>query len=331
MKSHTQRMAFLAIVVCLCLIGGVTAQQGGENNTTTSPAATTSAGGANATDLTNAGAPQAVKLVGNNTPVTTFGNVSGFTPEVSLELVANNFTTAPMMVTTAPGDDSGRLYVVDQIGVVKILDANGTVASEPFLDLRANLANLTPTYDERGLLSIAFHPKFQENGKVYAFYSAPLREGAPEGWSCTNHISEFQVEKDNPDKVNVSSEKILLYIDKSYENHNGGILAFGPNDGYLYISVGDIGRANDVGNAHNPKIGNAQDLTKIYGKVLRIDVDGGNQTPMTSPPVVNETNQTKDFRDFLQPTNPTWTTTEGRFYSIPEDNPFATDKPPILD
>ncbi|NMC89049.1 MAG: hypothetical protein GYA64_05335, partial [Methanomicrobiales archaeon] len=123
MKSHTQRMAFLAIVVCLCLIGGVTAQQGGENNTTTSPAATTSAGGANATDLTNAGAPQAVKLVGNNTPVTTFGNVSGFTPEVSLELVANNFTTAPMMVTTAPGDDSGRLYVVDQIGVVKILDA----------------------------------------------------------------------------------------------------------------------------------------------------------------------------------------------------------------
>ena len=283
MRLHTQRIAFLAIAICLCLIGGAAAQQEGAN-TTTSPMATTSAGGANATDLTNAGAPQAVEFT-NNTTVTTFGNVSGFTPEVGLELIANNFTTAPMMVTTAPGDDSGRLYAVDQIGVVKIVEANGTVAEAPFLDLRANLANLSPQYDERGLLSIAFHPDFQQNGKVYAFYSAPLREGAPESWSCTNHISEFQVDPDNPDTVNVSSEKILMYIDKSYENHNGGELDFGPDDGYLYISVGDIGKGNDVGDAHNPLIGNAQDLTKIYGKVLRIDVDGGNQTPMTALPV----------------------------------------------
>ncbi|NLZ30153.1 MAG: plastocyanin [Methanomicrobiales archaeon] len=330
MRPHTLRMAFLVIAVCLCLIGGAAAQQGGADNITASPEATTPAGGANVTDLTNAGAPQAVEFTDNKT-VTTFGNVSGFTPEVSLELVVDNFTTAPMMVTTAPGDDSGRLYVVDQIGVVKILDANGSVAEEPFLDLRDNLADLDPTYDERGLLSITFHPEFQQNGKVYAFYSAPLREGAPTGWSCTNHISEFTVEEDNPDRVNVSSEKILMYIDKSYENHNGGVLAFGPDDGYLYISVGDIGRANDVGDAHNPLIGNAQDLTMIYGKVLRIDVAGGNQTPMESPPVVDETNLTEDFRGYSQPTNITWTTTEGRFYSVPEDNPFVTTGPSILD
>lgn len=330
MKPHTQRMAFLVIAVCICLIGGVAAQQGGADNTTASPNATTPAGGANASDLTNEGADQAVKFT-NNTTVTTFGSVSGFTPEVSLELVADNFTTAPMMVVAAPGDDSGRLYVVDQIGVVKILEADGSVADEPFLDLQDNLADLDPTYDERGLLSMTFHPDFQQNGKVYAFYSAPLREGAPDGWSCTNHISEFTVDEDNPDTVNLSSEKILMYIDKSYENHNGGILAFSPVDGYLYISVGDIGKGNDVGDAHNPLIGNAQDLTEIYGKVLRIDVSGGNQTPMESPPVVNETEVTEDFRGYSQPTNPTWTTTEGRFYSVPEDNPFVTEKPPILD
>ncbi len=330
MKPHTQRMAFLAIAVCICLIGGVAAQQGGASNTTASPNATTPAGGVNASDLTNADAPQAVKFT-NNTTVTTFGNVSGFTPEVSLELVVNNFTTAPMMVVAAPGDDSGRLYVVDQIGVVKILEADGSIADEPFLDLRDNLADLDPTYDERGLLSITFHPDFQQNGKVYAFYSAPLREGAPDGWSCTNHISEFTVDEGNPDAVNLSSEKILMYIDKSYENHNGGILTFSPADGYLYISIGDIGKGNDVGDAHNPLIGNAQDLTEIYGKVLRIDVSGGNQTPMETPPAVNETGVTEDFRGYFQPTNPTWTTTEGRFYSVPEDNPFATEKPPILD
>ncbi len=230
MKPHTQRMAFLVIAVCICLIGGVAAQQGGADNTTASPNATTSAGGANASDLTNEGADQAVKFT-NNTTVTTFGSVSGFTPEVSLELVADNFTTAPMMVVAAPGDDSGRLYVVDQIGVVKILEADGSVADEPFLDLQDNLADLDPTYDERGLLSMTFHPDFQQNGKVYAFYSAPLREGAPDGWSCTNHISEFTVDEGNPDTVNLSSEKILMYIDKSYENHNGGILAFSPVDG----------------------------------------------------------------------------------------------------
>ncbi len=330
MKPHTQRMAFLVIAVCICLIGGVAAQQGGASNTNTSLDATTPAGGADASDLTNEGADQAVKFT-NNTTVTTFGSVSGFTPEVSLELVEDNFTTAPMMVVAAPGDDSGRLYVVDQIGVVKILEADGSVADEPFLDLRDNLADLDPTYDERGLLSITFHPDFQQNGKVYAFYSAPLREGAPDGWSCTNHISEFTVDEDNPDTVDLSSEKILMYIDKSYENHNGGILAFSPVDGYLYISVGDIGKGNDVGDAHNPLIGNAQDLTKIYGKVLRIDVSGGNQTPMESPPVVDEAEVTEDFRGYSQPTNPTWTTTEGRFYSVPEDNPFVTEKPPILE
>lgn len=334
MRPHTKRIALLVVAVCLCLVAGGAAQQDETNNTTASPVATTPAGESNVTDLTNEGAPQATTFRDNET-VTKFGNVSGFTPDVGLDPVAENFTTAPMMATTAPGDDSGRLFVVDQIGVVKIVDTNGTVADEPFLDLQDKLADLDPTYDERGLLSIAFHPEFQQNGKIYAFYSAPLREGAPDGWSCTNHISEFTVEEDNTDKVNVSSEKILMYIDKSYENHNGGVLAFSPDDGYLYVSVGDIGRANDVGDAHNPQIGNGQDLTDINGKILRIDIDDGNQTAaetnQTNQTTVNETEVVEDFRGYFQPVNPTWTTTEGQYYSIPSDNPFATDKPPVLE
>lgn len=332
MNLHTQCMAFLAIAICLCLIGGVAAQQEG-TNTIASPAATTPAGEAGSLDLTNANAPQATKFT-NNTSVTTFGDVPGFVPEVSLELVVDNFTTAPMMVTTAPGDETGRFFVVDQIGVVKIVDANGTVLPEPFLDLRDNLVGLDPTYDERGLLSIAFHPNFTENGKVYAFYSAPLRPEAPEGWSCTNHISEFQVDPENPNVVNNSSEKVLMYIDKSYQNHNGGELDFSPADGYLYISVGDIGRADDTGDGHTPGIGNGQDLTKIYGKILRIDVDNVTATNVTVPQnVTGMMNQTGNMtvNRTENPPEPTWTTFAGSLYGIPADNPFVETQPEILD
>ena len=326
----------IASLLVLALIAGAGAQVGVSNTSGTNESSNQTTGSmqnvtGNATDLTNADAPQAVKFE-NNTTVTTFGEVPGFVPNVSLKLVAQNFTTAPMMVTTAPGDETGRLFVVDQIGVVKIVDANGTVATEPFLDLRDKMANLTPRYDERGLLSIAFHPDYQTNGKVYAFYSAPLRPEAPEGWSCTNHISEFQVDPANPNAVNTSSEKVLMYIDKSYENHNGGQLAFGPADGYLYISVGDGGKANDVGNGHTPGIGNAQDLTKIYGKILRIDVD----STATGVTIVQQ-NQTENQTGGASanrtenPPEPTWTTFAGSLYGIPPDNPFAENQPEILD
>ncbi|NQS78601.1 MAG: plastocyanin, partial [Methanoculleus bourgensis] len=251
--------------------------------------------------------------------------------EIGLELVAQNFTS-PMMVTS-PDDGTGRLFVVDQIGVVKIVDANGTTLPEPFLDLRGNLANLSPTYDERGLLSIAFHPDYRTNGKVYAFYSAPLRSEAPEGWNCTNHISEFQVDPENPNAVNISSEKILMYIDKPYQNHNGGQLAFSPADGYLYVSLGDGGRANDVGNGHTPGIGNAQDLTKIYGKILRIDVDstatGGVTVQQNMTGTANQT-QNMSVNRTETPPEPTWTTFAGSLYGIPTDNPFAETLPEIL-
>ena len=284
----------------------------------------------NATDLTNAGSPLAAELQGNTSRTNL--TVSNVTAEIGLELVAENFTS-PLAIT-APDDGTGRLFVVDQIGVVQVVDANGTTLPEPFLDIRDKMVDLRPTYDERGLLSIAFHPNFSENGKVYAFYSAPLRPEAPEDWNCTNHISEFQVDPEDPNRVNMTSEKVLMYIDKPYHNHNGGQLAFSPADGYLYISLGDAGRANDVGNGHTPGIGNAQDLTKIYGKMLRIDVDNVTAGNVTIPQnVTGMMNQTENMsvNRTANPPDPTWTTFAGSLYGIPADNPFAENQTEILD
>jgi glucose/arabinose dehydrogenase len=325
MRRNTIVMA-LFLLIALVVTAGVMIQGGVLGNLVFhTPSANQGTVGGNVTDLTNEGDPLAAQYR-NNTSFTQFANVSNFTPELSLELVANNFTTSPMMVTSPP-DGTGRLCVVDQIGLVKIVDANGTLASEPFLDLRDKLVNLTPAYDERGLLSIAFHPDYQSNGKLYVFYSAPLRPEAPEGWNCTNHLSEFTVSSDNPNRVNASSERILMYIDKPYHNHNGGQIAFSPRDGYLYVPLGDGGLANDVGNGHTPVIGNAQDLTKIYGKILRIDVDGGDQSAV--PQTQNVTRNTSANRT-VNPPEPTWTTFAGTRYGIPPDNPFVGNQTPIL-
>ena len=324
----------IASLLLLVLVVGAGAQQEGLSNFSgTSESSNQTIEGTqgvagNGTDLTNAGSPLAATFE-NNESRTSLSPLPGFTAEIGLELVGKDFTS-PMMITS-PEDGTGRLFVVDQIGLVKIIDANGTIAEEPFLDLQDSLVDLDPTYDERGLLSIAFHPNYRNNGKVYVFYSAPLRPEAPEGWSCTNHISEFQVDPDNPGQVNMSSEKILMYIDKPYQNHNGGVLAFGPDDGYLYISLGDGGKGNDVGNGHTPGIGNAQDLTKIYGKILRIDVDSS-ATGVTIPPNATGTmNQTVNVNQPENPPEPTWATLAGTLYGIPPDNPFAQIQPEILD
>ena len=276
-------------------------------------------------DLSNARSPLAASFE-NNRSLTNLSPVPGFKAEIGLELVAQNLV-APMMVTS-PDDGTGRLFVVDQVGIVQIVDADRNALPEPFLDLRSNLVKLSPRYDERGLLSIAFHPDYRNNGRIYVFYSAPPRPEAPKGWSCTNHISEFRVDLDNPNRVDMSSEKILMYIDKPYENHNGGQFAFGPTDGYLYISLGDGGKANDVGNGHTPGIGNSQDLTKIYGKILRIDVDS---TAAGSVPAQEGPTGDVNVNHPENPPEPTWITSSGSLYGIPPDNPFAKTQPKILD
>jgi glucose/arabinose dehydrogenase len=186
---------------------------------------------------------------------------------VGLELIAEGFTS-PVMLIEAP-DDTGRLFIVDQVGVITIRSASGQVLGTPFIDLRDRVRNLDPAYDERGLLGLAFHPEYSSNGLFYVFYSGWKSPTAPADWSHTNYISEFSATGDVADP---DSERILLAVDHPQVNHNGGMLEFGP-DGYLYISIGDGGGANDVGVGHSP-MGNGQDVTNLLGKILRIDVNG---------------------------------------------------------
>jgi glucose/arabinose dehydrogenase len=205
-------------------------------------------------------------------------------PKVGLELVAEGFT-APMELVSA-GDGTGRMFLVDQIGLIKIILANGTVVGEPFLDISDRMVKLSQGYDERGLLGLAFHPDFAKNGRIFVLYSAPLRQGGPKGFDCTTHVSEFAVSKENPNKVDMSSERIVLEVDKPYMNHNGGTIAFG-SDGYLYIPLGDGGGANDAGFGHTPDTGNAQDTSIMLGKVLRIDVNNMSNSMAYSVPSDN--------------------------------------------
>lgn len=194
--------------------------------------------------------------------------------------------TAPVALVEPP-DGSGRLFIVDQIGLIRVLMPGGQLLAEPFLDLRDRIVPLNANFDERGLLGLAFHPRYAENGRFFVFYSAPLRAGAPAGWNCTSHISEFLVSAD-PNRADSGSERVVLQVDKPQFNHNGGTVTFGP-DGKLYISLGDGGGANDVGLGHvedwyaDNAGGNGQDLTdNLLGSILRIDVDRG--APYAIPP-----------------------------------------------
>ena len=205
----------------------------------------------------------------------------------NLKLVAGNLV-APLSVVESP-DDTKRLFIVDQIGKIFIVPDGGSMLAAPFLDLTSRMVTLTPGYDERGLLSIAFHPGFKTNGKFYVFYTAPPRAGGPgAGWNSLTRISEFTVAPANSNFADISSERVILEEDHPQTNHNGGTLAFGP-DGYLYISIGDGGQADDVGNGHVADWytvnagGNAQNIwANRMGKILRIDVNSG--SPYSIPP-----------------------------------------------
>jgi glucose/arabinose dehydrogenase len=202
---------------------------------------------------------------------------------IGLQLVADNFVS-PLSVVEAP-DLSHRLFILDQVGKVWIIGADGKKLAEPFLDVSSKLVALSPGYDERGLLSIAFHPKFKTNGQFYIYYTAPPRAGGPEpgvSWNHVNIVSEFKVMAGDPNKADMGSERMVLQIDHPQGNHNGGTIAF-CGDGYLYISVGDGGNADDVGPGHVEdwykvnKGGNGQDLlANLQGDILRIDVNTSN-------------------------------------------------------
>jgi hypothetical protein len=192
------------------------------------------------------------------------------TQRMDLQLFAEGFVS-PVEFVSVP-DGTGRILVADQVGKIHVVDRQGRVAAEEFLDLGIRMQQLNQGFDERGLLGLALHPRFQENRKFYIYYSAPRRRTAPSDWDHTSRVSEFRVAEGEPLRADLGSERILMEIDQPYFNHNGGCLAFGP-DGYLYISSGDGGHANDRG--RRPAEGNGQSLSTWLGKILRIDVDAG--------------------------------------------------------
>jgi glucose/arabinose dehydrogenase len=137
---------------------------------------------------------------------------------------------------------------------------------------------LQADYDERGLLGLAFHPAFDTNGRLFVYYGAPTRPGA--SGDHTNRLSEFRVDPADPLHVDPATERVLLEFEQPQFNHSGGGLGFGP-DGLLYLGTGDGGGQGDASVGHSQQ-GNAQDRSKLNGKILRIDVDDG---PVTRPEI----------------------------------------------
>lgn len=176
---------------------------------------------------------------------------------IALEQVGPTFTQ-PLLVAATPAHPD-TLFVVEKIGRIQVLTA-GELQPEPLLDIRDQVSSGF----EQGLLGLAIHPDFATNGFFYINYTD--RAG-------NTQLVRYQVQR-NTLKANPTSATTLLTIEQPAANHNGGMLAFGP-DGYLYVATGDGGRAGDPW-------GNAQNRTTLLGKLLRIDVDSA--TPYAVPP-----------------------------------------------
>lgn len=182
---------------------------------------------------------------------------------VGLEPVVTGLSR-PLQVVD-PGDDSGRLVIVDQGGTVHIL-RDGQVAEPPFLDISAQVSGGS----EQGLLGLAFHPDYEANGIFFIDYTDTEGNTRVERW----HVSA-----DDPDRADPDSAALVLGVEQPYRNHNGGLILFGP-DGYLYIGLGDGGSQGDPN-------GNAQNLAEPLGSILRIDPAVEGDDPAYSVPEDN--------------------------------------------
>lgn len=194
---------------------------------------------------------------------------------VQLEPIAEGFER-PLFLTHA-GDGSDRLFVVEQAGLVHIIQ-DGEVLAEPFLDISQVADWLfayddTSGYSENGLLGLAFHPAYQENGYFFVYYTDD------EGDSV---LARYRVSETDPNRADLESGQEILTLDQPDEVHNGGMLVFGP-DGYLYLGVGDGGDGFSA---------NGQDLGSLFGSILRLDVSvaerAGYSIPSDNPFVGDE-------------------------------------------
>ncbi|HEY7333026.1 MAG TPA: PQQ-dependent sugar dehydrogenase [Candidatus Limnocylindria bacterium] len=245
-RPVTRRVAAFvaAIVVCLGIVVGACAgpsPSGAPSATTAIPSGSSLPASDTPSD---APGPSASGRGSTNPPLPTGPDA------LALEPFAAGLDT-PIGLAHA-GDGSGRLYVLEQVGRVRVVERDGTVRAEPFIDLSGRVLS----GGERGLLGIAFHPDYPRNRRLFVHYSR-----AGDGATV---VSELRASADGR-TADPSSERILLGVTQPFPNHNGGRIAFGP-DGYLYIGLGDGGSGGDP-------YANAQNTNVLLGKLLRIDVD----------------------------------------------------------
>lgn len=187
-------------------------------------------------------------------------------PAISFSKIASGFDR-PVRIVNA-GDGSGRLFVVEQGGMIRIIK-DGSVLPVPFLDISGRLIS----GGEQGLLGLAFPPGYATKGHFYVKYTR-MSDGA-------TVIARYRLTA-NADIANPASQEVRLVVEQPFSNHNGGNIAFSPADGFLYVGMGDGGSANDPNNfAQNlaPLPGNKG----LLGKILRIDVESGS-APYAIPP-----------------------------------------------
>jgi len=198
----------------------------------------------------------------------------GAPPALALELVAGGLNQ-PLFVTNAPGDDT-RLFVAEKGGAVRVI-VNGELQEQPFINITPNVTN----QGERGLLGLAFHPDYAQNGLFYLHFSSAQNNG-------DGVIAEFAADANNRSVANIDSRRnVLVFANDPEANHNGGDITFGA-DKFLYIGMGDGGGGND----NHGATGNGQNLQSLLGKLLRIDVNGRDVSNAYSIPPNNLAAQT---------------------------------------
>ena len=176
-------------------------------------------------------------------------------PPMKVEVAFPRLKIARPVQPTHAGDDSNRMFVVTQRGLVYVIPNRADVRkADVFLDLRKVVS---PGNGDNGLLGIAFHPQYRSNGEFFVVYTTRARPQS-------TIVSRFRVSKDNRNRAARDSEQVLLKVRQPLPDHNAACLQFGP-DGYLYIALGDGG--------YHPENGHAQDLSSLLGKMLRIDVN----------------------------------------------------------
>jgi len=179
------------------------------------------------------------------------------------------------------GDGSNRIFIVEQEGRIKVFNNNSNEnSSQTFLDIRS-IVDQDGGYTEEGLLGLAFHPNYSENGYFYVNYTEhnPRR----------NVIARYSVDPDNPNEADYFSSEVILEVNQPYTNHNGGQMGFGE-DGYLYISFGDGGSAGDPQE-------NGQDLSTLLSTIIRIDIDNPSNNLNYGIPFDNPFINTPNARD----------------------------------